>query len=114
MIEEKDWEWFGGKSHYVNADRCGYSLVTVIGGTVVSTIGDYWKQEGDESPSEIGIGRFYETMTFPVGGCCGCGCMQPLYTEQDGLVGSNSPKEAKETHMRICYEIANGGAKDDC
>ena len=59
------WQWFGQAGHFIAANRCRFHLHTHVGKWCISTVGDYY--EGDDPyapPTEIGIGRLYETMVF--------------------------------------------------
>ena len=58
----------GYAGHFICANRCRFKRNTLIEygekRIVVSTVGNYWQDSKDESPSQIGFERYYETMAF--------------------------------------------------
>ena len=42
MIPIKDWKWFGNAGHFICASDCRFHLCTLIGNTLVSTVGQYF------------------------------------------------------------------------
>jgi hypothetical protein len=60
-----DWLWCGYPHHFIGGVDCLFSLATWVGGGrwLVSTVGDYRPQGGDQKA--IGIdGEMFETMVF--------------------------------------------------
>ncbi len=117
------WIWQGAPGHFICAERCRYHLATVVGPWLVSTVGEYYVKANDESPTPIGVERFYETMVFraerarcirdgPTGASCGERHM--LSARNLDFAAANSRKEAQAAHMRMCRKWArktatNGG-----
>jgi len=71
---------------------------------------DYMKKIGFE---EIGLGRKYETMVFKSGPPCSkpkCNCGLPCPEDYCELhsEGYNWPGDAREGHMKICQQVAEG------
>jgi len=92
MIDPKDWKWFGNAAHFICGPWCRFHLATLIGDTLVSTVGQYWPErevrairaktqgvtingQGDAWDAdymekfgfmEIGYKRTFETMAFKV------------------------------------------------
>lgn len=50
--------------HFIGAPRCKFFKHTHIGNRCISTVGEYHSAEG--RLEEIGYGRLYETMVFPI------------------------------------------------
>ena len=103
MIEVQDWKWFGNAGHFICASHCRFHLTTLIGGWMVSTVGEYLPDSttretiarvrgnpivgrGDEGECEFlekfgfeKLGSFgtFETMVFTAAPCteedCPCG-----------------------------------------
>lgn len=102
-----EWKWFGNAGHLIVGHDCRFHLCTLIGDTLVSTVGQYLPDSqvreifattrsvalqgrGDERLADymkkvgyedIGFGRKFETMSFKVSGkVCeenDCGCGMP-------------------------------------
>jgi len=108
MIEEKDWVWTGYARHFIGGSDCRFFMGTEIGDYLVSTVGEYRPKGTIE---EIGNNRTFETMVFPLSDdCCSCGCGMRTVGDLTELEfeGYNTPLEAREGHMRMCYLVANG------
>lgn len=111
MIDPKDWKWFGYPLHFICADDCHFHLGTLVGGYVISTVGDMRKEGQDAQP--IGLDRLYETMVFRHNGQHDdCGCPQIDPTELDA--GSyNDHDSADIGHYQMCLKWAkNQRAKE--
>ena len=37
-----NWKWYGHAGHFICAQWCRFHLCTVVGGYLVSTVGEYW------------------------------------------------------------------------
>ena len=61
------WKWHGRPGHFICADDCCFRLHTTVGRYRVSSVGCL-HHKGDESgkPQNVGAGRLYETMVFPL------------------------------------------------
>ena len=125
MIDQTDWEWFGLPGHFICAEWCRFHLCTLIGDTLVSTVGKYVHpkdsqggERGDvlyliKNPNgaEIGFNRHYETMAFKaLGKRCDaeeCNCGMPQITG-DAIVfkGYNNPGDATRGHHEVCMKVA--------
>lgn len=124
MIDPKDWKWYGTAAHFICGHYCRFHLATLVGDTLVSTVGQmvppYEIQGGDltedkwlaENPNgkEIGLNRFYETMTFKAGKPCrtdGCNCGLPLTDgESIDFTGYNYSADATRGHYEMCMRVA--------
>lgn len=109
MIPMDQWEWFGCAGHFICADRCRFHLCTKIRDLLVSTVGEYFPDEGVREGlakmrgvtlvgigdyraadymdkvgfEKIGSNRLYETMVFKAGAPCtdkDCNCGCPTIT----------------------------------
>jgi hypothetical protein len=60
-------KYFGYPGHFICADRCKFHIHTHVNGFCVSTVGAYYMREKDKEQTEVGYGRLYETMVFPLG-----------------------------------------------
>lgn len=123
MIDPKDWKWYGMAGHFICGQWCRFHLCTLVGDTLVSTVGMYVplhkvtneREEGKfltENPNgeEIGYDRFYETMTFKAGKPCttsGCGCGLPR-TNGDNIDFAPYKFQADATrgHYEMCMRVA--------
>lgn len=116
VIPRGDWEWFGSPLHFVASWSCHFHLGTLIGGWVVSTVGEYISDPAKPAKSghdfeEIGSGRKYETYVFrATGERCDrdeCHCGQP---EWEGLEvyseGYNERGAAQRGHYAMCEKVA--------
>lgn len=107
-IPANEWVWCGLPGHFVGGRDCRLHLSTRVGDLRVSTVGDYHPPgHTEDGPKEIGWGRLYETMVFPVDG-------HGLHGE-GGIAGDeliceayNAPEDAEAGHMRLCREAAAG------
>lgn len=98
-------EWFGHAGHLCVSRWCNFHLTTRVGAYLVSTVGDYRTKDDATRPTDIGVGRLYETVVFRAGKPCsakGCACGMP---EIDGneidFEPYNSAKDARDGHLRL-------------
>ncbi len=100
---------FGHPGHFIAASRCVFHLCTLVGTKLVSTVGDYRPTDGEKS--EIGWGRFYETMVFDtkVGSECkadGCDCGLPeIHPSELEMVPYNDAKSAAAGHFAMVEKV---------
>jgi hypothetical protein len=84
-------------------------MATVIGGVVVSTIGDYFplseRKKDEPVKHTVGYKRYFETMVFRVTGTEECGCPDIDPTEID-MEGYQTAPEAHVGHMAMCEKWA--------
>ena len=97
-----EWNWLGHKMHLCVAERCEFSLATVVGDGkyIVSTIGEFRNNSGAIEP--IGATRILETYVFKAGPIQSCGCPA---IEDFGEIDSEhymTANEATEGHMAMC------------
>ena len=90
------------------SNMCRFHLCTEVGEYLVSTVGEYYRDQDDEEMTSIGFGKqFYETEVFKWEGRCGCGCglpeIIPTALEQ---VRYETPKEANEEHLAMCEKYS--------
>ena len=95
------------KGHLCVSDFCRFSLATIVGDYLVSTIGEYYPRHDGEMDT-IGFDRFYETMVFKVGEDYdeGCHCRAVISDELD-FEGYNTAKDAYNGHLRLCQKWDN-------
>jgi hypothetical protein len=43
-IPKKDWQWFGSAGHLIVGHWCRFHLCTLVGGYLISTVGEYWPE----------------------------------------------------------------------
>lgn len=108
----------GCPGHFCAASSCHWRRHTRIGPYRISSVGDYFPMDGDER-TEIGCGRYFETMVFKVTGDCpedeGCGCGQADFSELD-FEGYNTAGEAQAGHAAMAKKYlakARKEAKDN-
>lgn len=133
-VPRAEWEWYGSPGHLIVAEDCRFHLATVIGPWLVSTVGEWlpdssaWhiyadsrnvtlEGRGDARRAdfkrkvgyiEIGAGRLYETMVFPIGDerCAApdCDCGMPVVQEWGELDsdGYNLRGDAQRGHLAMC------------
>lgn len=134
----QEWEWFGTPGHLIVAQDCRFHLATIVGSHLVSTVGEWLPDEssreimaksrghvlagrGDARRAdflskvgwiEIGSGRLYETMVFPVGDdrctVADCDCGMPKVTDFGELDsdGYNLRGDATRGHYAMCERWA--------
>lgn len=108
----KHWVWFGQAGHHVASDSCLFHLHTHVGRWCISTVGEYYprsksvKGAAVGEPVQIGSGRLYETMVFPLGA-------DGEVTDWSGEAGCgyNDRAEANEGHVAMCRKYAVKRAK---
>lgn len=100
----------GAQHHFTG--KCRYHLSTFTAHHLVSTVGFYFQASSPDAtePTEIGMGRLYETMVFPVdwgdldeGGC-------PRVTDWSGWAGEstrpyNDANSATVGHAQVVGEV---------
>lgn len=138
LVPQAEWEWFGSAAHLIVAAECRFHLATFIGPWLVSTVGEWlpdsssWhiyadtrgvtlEGRGDARRAdflnkvgfiEIGMGRLYETMVFPVGtDRCeipGCNCGMPDVVDWGELDSDayNVRGDAQRGHYAMCERWA--------
>jgi len=116
MVPIGNWKWFGDPAHLCVGAWCQFHLATKVGPYLISTVGAYYPPHVSESerpakPTEIGIGRLYETMVFKAGKPCetkGCACGMPAIdgSELDSK-GYNTAGDATKGHLTMCRKFAN-------
>lgn len=138
MSERAEWEWFGSAAHLIVGQDCRFHLATVVGPWLVSTVGEYLPDEGSREIlarsrgivlegrgdarradymrkigyEQIGAGRTYETMVFPVSGnrCTAedCACEMPVVSDWSELDsdGYNVRGDAHRGHYAMCEKWA--------
>lgn len=109
MIPESEWQWCGYAGHFIAARGCRFHLHTRIGDYTVSTLGDYYPSDADPDgpPTEVGLGRLYETMVFAVVDDPDnhMGRMDPSALHTDYY---NDAVAACDGHRAICLRVAAG------
>lgn len=114
IIPHKEWQWYGGASHFICGDRCQFHLSTVIGDVIISTIGEMISEPIKSRTFEtIGCDRLYETMVFKAGEPCNekdcmCGERSAIHDgcELD-FAPYNDRKSATEGHAALCERWAD-------
>lgn len=110
-IPEAEWEWQGHAGHFICAARCLFTMATVVGDYLISTVGDYYENKDDEKPTTIGAGdnAFFETYVFKVDGKMKCGCAKVAdWREIDGVRYATA-REAQVGHLEMCRKYAEKG-----
>lgn len=140
IYDRSTWEWFGTSGHLIVGSDCRFHLATRVGPWWVSTVGEwlpdstswdiYARRVGGIPPElrgdarrnwflknvgfiEVGAGRKYETMVFPVAkDRCeeeGCECEGSPRIEKWGELDSdayNDARSARDGHMVMCEKWA--------
>ncbi len=110
MIPRAKWIWQGSPGHFIAAESCGFHLCTVIGGYLVSTVGDYRPMGPYTKLDTIGCDRFFETMVFRASRCIAEGCTCGEYRQHSGasldFAPANTRAEAHAAHMAMCTKWA--------
>jgi len=143
MIPVSEWEWFGVSGHFICGLDCRFHLATLVGKYWISTVGEYLPDyqlreilaesrgivlegSGDHRLSDylekigyedVGFGRKYETMVFPLltdarcdnEECC---CGQPIdidFSEELFVRGYLRRGEATLGHMETCRNFSGKG-----
>lgn len=110
-IPMDEWEWFGNAGHFICGHNCRFHLCTLVGGYLVSTVGQLPKRGPDSNDyEEIGFGRKFETMVFKAGEKCSvkdCGCGLPQIEGSELDTGMyNNAGAATRGHMKLCRKYA--------
>lgn len=129
-MKKENWIWMPHPGHFICGFDCRFHLTTMVGKYIVSTLGEYFPDEGtreihaecskiklegrgDERRSdflkkigyiEIGCGRKYETMVFKAVKETEPSCC-PYRMDSGSNVdfdGYNEPEEAFAGHMKMC------------
>lgn len=108
-VPPAEWKWFGHAAHFICSDRCRFHLVTTVGKTLVSTVGDlHLTREGPIEP--IGYRCFYETaITKKWKTCCDKRCKcggQPMGSDWCIVGCYQTAAEAQAGHMTECAKAA--------
>ena len=107
MIPQTKWQWFGYAGHFIAADSCHFRLCTQVGKYLISTVGEYFRENKREM---IGSNRYLETMVFKAGESCkesSCMCGQPKIDGSElDFDGYNTAGEALKGHMKMCRKWA--------
>lgn len=112
-IPEKEWVWQGYPGHFLLADSCKFRLNTVVGDTLISTVGDYRNPRTQKQENLGSNDGFFETFVFrPVHSCrCSipdCNLLVPdSFMEVWGRRTANYI-EASKMHMEVCDKVAKG------
>lgn len=129
----QNWKWFGHAGHLIVGSHCRFHLCTLVGDILVSTVGEYWPEEGSREIiartrgvvledigdaraadymrkigfEQIGFERKYETMAFhTTGRDCECGCGMPSIIPQEiEFEAYNDPVTATKGHLMICEVV---------
>lgn len=128
------WEWYGSAGHFICAPECRFHLATKVGPWLVSTVGEYFpdapireikaevrgvvlEDKGDARRADymrkigfadVGYGRKYETMVFPVGDTrctaddCDCGMPEVTSWSELDADGYNLRGDAQRGHYAMC------------
>lgn len=137
MITIESWEWFGNAGHFICGSDCRFHLCTLVGEYLISTVGQYWPDEGvreilaksrgimlsgrgDERRNDymkkigyeqIGFNRLFETMVFKAGKRCAdpdCNCGLPeIASSELDFEGYNTAGDAASGHVRMCHKWAD-------
>lgn len=131
MSGQDTWVWMPHPAHFICGFDCRFHLATKVGEVIVSTVGEYWPDEGtreilaksrgiklkgvgDERRAsymeqigfeKIGCDRKYETMVFRAtkgDTCCPWRC--DVSGGELDMRGYNDPAAAYEGHLRLCRE----------
>lgn len=109
-IPETDWIWHGTPGHFICWYACCFRLHTTVGEYRVSSIGCYHPSDDPNrtgKPSEIGLGRLYETMVFRNNSEG-----EALDYSEIDWAGYNDEAAAREGHRAICRKYATSRWQD--
>jgi hypothetical protein len=110
MTPRAKWIWQGSPGHFIAGESCIFHLSTVIGGYIISTVGEYCPLGPYTKIETIGCDRLYETMAFRAARCVATGCTCGEYRQASGksldFAPANTRAEAHETHMAMCAKWA--------
>ena len=104
MVEELEnqsgWVWLPHPAHLCIANSCRFRLATKVGNYIVSTVGEWYKNNSYE---KIGGGRLYETMVFAaLPSVCEACRWEIDSTEELDFAGYNSAAAALLGHLGMC------------
>lgn len=115
-IPESKWIWSGSPGHFICSRWCRFHLTTIIGGVVISSVGDYHPSHAKDTakPETIGCDRLYEVMVFqvttkkPKKNACQCTvCCHPMNGTEIDFKGANSAVDAESNHRAMCRKWAS-------
>lgn len=136
MTPASKWKWFGSHGHLIVGFDCRFHMCTKVGVYLVSTVGEYFPDEGvreiiakhegvelegrgDNRRADfmrkvgfekIGFNRTYETMVFEAGAPCvakDCGCGQPAINGDElEAAAYNNRAAATKGHYEICLKYS--------
>ena len=129
ITETNSWVWMPHAGHLIVGQECRFHLTTRVGKYLISTVGEWWPDEtvrqihadvrhialegrGDARAAdflkkcgymEIGSGRTYKTMVFPVKES-GERCCPWVAAEWEAVAsdGYNDPGDAYHGHLEMC------------
>ena len=110
-MRRADWVWSGNAGHLIVSRDCLFHLSTDVGHYRVSTVGEYLPG-GSSDFAEVGCGRKYETMVFPLGDAhcvapdCDCGEREVAEWGELDFDGYNLRGEAQRGHLAMCQKWA--------
>lgn len=114
-IRIEEWEWFGRPAHFIGVRYCQFRMATRVGIVMVSTVGDYRVPIMNETATELGYKRLFETMVFPLEEpvkLCeerDCGCRRPkLNFSELEMLPANTAGEAQANHLKACRDWSQG------
>jgi len=98
------WKHYGNAGHLCVANLCRFHLCTEVGEYLVSTVGEYYRDQNNKNMTALGFGKqFYETEVFKWYGRCACGCglpeIDPSMLEQKRY---ETPLDANLGHVAMC------------
>lgn len=111
-IPVNKWKWFGLAGHFIGASHCRFHMCTQVGKYLISSVGNYYPNEGKRNTIGAGNDAFFETYVFKAGVPCdekGCNCGMPDLadaSELDGSCRAATAGEARANHMRLCRKYA--------
>ena len=104
----ESWKWYGYAGHLIVSRRCAYHLCTRVGNYLVSTVGAYYQDPGDDKLTPVGSGsdEFFETFVFV---CSGEHDGDPIVKEYVEIFGVryNNSLDAELGHYETCWKYHN-------
>jgi len=120
-IPENKWEWFGYGAHLCVGPWCRFHMATLVGGYMVSTVGDYRPPHASEKDCpamrEIGCNRMFETFVFRASPSkatrckiVDCLCQMPALESFSEIysLAANTAGDATKNHRKACELAATG------
>lgn len=100
-MEKSKWVYMPHAGHFIAGDSCRFRLNTYVGKYIVSTVGEYITDRGDEE--ELGFDRKYETMVFEAHKSENKCCPYEIDASKEvEMVGYNTAGDAYEGHQKLC------------